>query len=311
MALRHTLATLIVAAFTSVPAAHAVVSVQAFYRLGDADPGAAPGNLGDNPTVDSGPGGIDLARHGTPHYSADVPFNSPTAVGDHLSMFFNNNPAVVGPGPLADDGYTHATQVPLPSINWGIEAWVKPAVGDFTSGNGYSLIAYNGRYFSDPSYGLASGIGLFQHGSNYVARIGFHEKILAPVVPGKWTHLAFMRQSALNRFFVDGAEEFDATADAQTTPLFTTDGLPGAAPGYLAIGSFPTGLLSPLTATAAGSYTNSFWGNIDDVRFFTYSLIGPTALDPAADLLYVVPEPGTILLLSVSLAPLTLRRRRR
>ena len=54
------------------------------YHLGEADPGAVAGNTGDNPTIDSGPGGNNLPSSGSPTYSSNV-----GAPGSTLSMAFN------------------------------------------------------------------------------------------------------------------------------------------------------------------------------------------------------------------------------
>jgi hypothetical protein len=297
---------------SAVPAARAAVTVEAYYRLGDADPGAVAGNLADNPTVDSTTNRLDLTRRGTPTYSSDVPANFPTAAAaaaDKLSVFFNNNPLSAGPGPIANDGFSRPVPVSLPSYNWGIEAWVKPAAANIpdptAAGPDYSLIAYNGRYFSSSAWGTASGLGLFQKGSNYVVRIGTAEKVLAPVTPGKWTHLVFLRYAAANTFYVDGTLQTDTSAAAQTMPVFSD--------GYLAIGSFPTGLLTPTGATAFDVATNGFYGNVDEVRFFTFNPTGPGAFDPSADLLYAAPapEPATTTLAATALLPLATRRRQR
>src|ERR1051325_8431679 len=70
----------------------------AYYRLGDDDPGAAAGAVGNNPTKDSFNDALDLARVGSPRYAADVPPRGPSP--NKLSMSFANNglggPAVLG-----------------------------------------------------------------------------------------------------------------------------------------------------------------------------------------------------------------------
>lgn len=295
MSLRTALALLVLAGTLAAPAtARAAVTVAAHYRLGDADPGAAAGNLGNDPTLDSTTHGLHLTRRGTPHYSSDVPYFLPRP--DRLSMRFDNNPAYVGPGPVAEDGYFRMTPVSMPTANWGIEAWVKPAITHYTGSTGYSVIAYNGTYSPDPL--KANGIGLFQKGPNYVVRIGTREKVLAPVVPGKWTHLAYLRYATANAFYVDGVEQVDYGMDAQAAPL--------VASGILAIGNFPN-----VFTIAGGSATDPFWGLIDEVRFFTYSPTGPTAFDASADLLYAVPEPGAAVAAAAVAMPFMGRRRRR
>src|SRR5262249_31922515 len=150
------------------------IAVKAFYRLGDDDPGAVAGNIGNDPTQDSSPNNLDLTRRGVPNYSSDVPSN--TRLPDTLSMDFNNNPLGVSPGPLADAGYYTTTPLSFPLGRWGVEAWVKPAVADYTAGTGYALISYNGNLTNDAS--TATGIGLFQKGNEYIVRIGTREKVL-------------------------------------------------------------------------------------------------------------------------------------
>src|SRR5206468_607536 len=64
----------------------------AWYRLGDDDPGAAAGNIGNDPTLDHTSNHFDLSRAGPPRYSGDVPPNVATSVigADKLSMKFFN-----------------------------------------------------------------------------------------------------------------------------------------------------------------------------------------------------------------------------
>src|SRR5262249_6836171 len=163
------------------------------------------------------------------------------------SMVFNNNPLLVGPGPVADAGYFSNTPLGFPLGRWGVEAWVKPATANFTAGTGEALIAYNGNLTADPF--SVSGIGLFQKGNQYIVRIGTHEKVLGPVVANQWTHLAFVRRPLLNQFFYNGVEEPDPSPDAQFAPVDPTPILGG---GFIAIGALPTGV----TATGATSVTN-------------------------------------------------------
>jgi hypothetical protein len=282
----------------AAPTAKAVISVHAFYRLGDDDPGAVAGNLGDDPTKDSGGAHLDLTRRGLPTYSSDVPAN--VRLPDTLSMDFNNNPAIVGPGPVADAGYYTTTPLSFPLGRWGVEAWVKPAVADYTAGTGYSLITYNGNLSNDPT--AASGIGLFQKGNKYVVRIGTREKVLGPVVANQWTHLAFVRRPLLNSFFFNGVEVPDSTPDAQSPPIDPTLGT-----GFIAVGTLPPG---------AAFISNSFWGKVDEVRFFSFApppFTGAAEVfNPATDL-DIVPEPAAIAtaFCAVGFSLVTRRRRTR
>lgn len=60
------------------------IQIIADYRLGEDDPGAGPGNIGQNATFDRGPNHLNLTREGMPHYSFDV-----GASGSMVSMRFN------------------------------------------------------------------------------------------------------------------------------------------------------------------------------------------------------------------------------
>ena len=60
----------------------------AYYRLGEDDPGAMAGSVGNDPTQDSFGDDLDLKRFGSPRYWADVPPRGP--FGSTLSMAFAN-----------------------------------------------------------------------------------------------------------------------------------------------------------------------------------------------------------------------------
>src|SRR4029078_1459401 len=94
-----------VCCFTS---AYAAASVQpiAWYRLGDDDPGAAPGGLGNTYTLDHTLNHLDLLRDGGPRYSADVPLNS--MASDKLSMTFLN---FTGPLEIPQPGPSYYSRV--------------------------------------------------------------------------------------------------------------------------------------------------------------------------------------------------------
>src|SRR5437762_1045447 len=107
----------------------------AYYRLGDADPGAAAGALGNDPTKDSFSDKLDLTRFGNPQYSADVPANGP--LPNKFSMSFTNNDAQ---NPFA---YYGRAALDMSQPGYALEAWVKaPPIPIDPGGN--ELIAYNG-----------------------------------------------------------------------------------------------------------------------------------------------------------------------
>jgi hypothetical protein len=245
----------IIAAWVVAAASSAAAAIQpiAWYRLGDDDPGAVAGAVGNNPTLDHTLNHLDLTRAGAPHYSADVPVNAAVSPApDKLSMKFFN--------------FTGPLEIPQPEPNYymrngpavsntgayALEAWVKSS--PLGQGDDYTLITYNGTPFYN-------GIGFFQHGKNYVVRIGdSYEKVLAPASSKTWTHLAFVRRNSANEFYVDGIDRSDTSATAQSAPSFNG--------GSFYVGGFGNPLsMSPLPPRYL------FNGLVDEARFFAY----PTA----------------------------------
>jgi len=174
----------------SLPA-FATVTEIAHYRLGENDPSAVAGNVGDNPTVDL-VGGLNLVRTDTPTYSADVP-----PIASTVAMHFDGT----------DDRYSvSGTVATTLTDNFGLEAWVK-SDGN-TTGN--ALIGYNG----DTSFG---GWGLFRSNASYAVLFGgvtfFGSSPLTPA----WTELAIVRNGGVSIFYVNGVAN-DATTLAPNTP---------------------------------------------------------------------------------------------
>src|SRR5690349_11427736 len=96
-------------------AARASVFVRgAYYRLGEDDPGAVAGHIGNDPTKDSFADMLDLMRTGQPLYSSDV---SPMAPSK-LSMAFPN---VGAPASF----YSRATPLDMSQQGYALETWVK------------------------------------------------------------------------------------------------------------------------------------------------------------------------------------------
>src|SRR6478609_4540300 len=182
----------------------------AYYQLGDNDPGASAGAIGNDPTRDSFVDKLDLSRLGSPHYSADVPAKGP--FGDVLSMQFAN--AVATGAQL----YGRTTSASMIEQGYALEAWVKPSASAFDANSNW-LIAYNG----DPA---GNGFGLFVHGSNYVVRMGASEQIIAPIDPNNWHHLAYVQSLGTSSYYYDG----------KLVRQSTTDALPSAASGGFWVG---------------------------------------------------------------------------
>src|SRR5207248_7748357 len=110
----------------------------AYYQLGDSDPGASAGAVGNDPTRDSFVDKLDLSRFGSPHYSSDVPANGP--FGDLLSMQFNPFGVI---GSALPQLYGRTTSASMIDQGYALEAWVKPSAAVFTPASDW-LIAYNG-----------------------------------------------------------------------------------------------------------------------------------------------------------------------
>lgn len=165
--------------------APAAVTPIAYYRLGEADPGASAGTLGQNPTRDSA-GTFDLARNGTPTYSSNVSSTAAANVGSTLSMDFD------GAG-NDNDRYNLAAAVPTPATNWGIEAFVQADTAD-----GVAVIAYNGN-------SGGSGMGLYLFQGNYVGLVGGKAFVgSTPAGTGNWVHLAMVTEPGNSTFYVNG-----------------------------------------------------------------------------------------------------------
>jgi Concanavalin A-like lectin/glucanases superfamily len=272
----------------SAPPANASAFVKgAYYRLGEDDPGAAPGNLGNNPTLDSFADHLDLGRVDSPRYSGDVPARAP--YGSKLSMVLAN----IGLGGPAFPGYYgRDASVEMVSGGYALEAWVKPGPTNLDAPTALDpsehwLIAYNG----DPN---ANGFGLFLHGNDLVARIGAAggpvEKTLGPAEVGAWHHVAYVQSLGTSGYYYDG--KLVATSDKDPPPL--------TASGGFWIGGHADPLKDP------GEYLFNGW--IDEVRYQSFNPLSAGAFDPTAFL--ITPEPNTLAALLLTLTLLCPRRRR-
>lgn len=185
-----------------VPAAHAAVTTVAYYKLGEADPGAVVGATAANPTVASA-GSVNLPRIGAPVYSAqNIVRPTPIAVA------FNGS----------SDGFRVAAPISTVTDNFGIEAWVRP-----TSTAGNSVIAYNG----DTS---TSGGGIFRQGNGYGVLYGGNvlAVVAGSVALNQWTHLAVVRNAGTTTIYRNGVS-IGSTATAPNLPA-----------GGFSIGTNPT-----------------------------------------------------------------------
>jgi hypothetical protein len=258
----------------------------AHYRLGDADPAAAPGAIGNDPTRDSFTDALHLARSGSPRYAADVPANGP--IDNKLSMAFANQG--LG-GPAFPGLYGRATALPTVDQGLALETWVQagptnleaPAVRN-------ELLAYNG----DPATG---GFGLFLHDTTYAVRLGpAFEKPLGPADVGAWHHLAYVYSLGTSSYYYDG--KLVAQSDKDPAPTVAANE-----------GFWLAGRSASSATTGAAPILYAFNGHLDEVRFQSFNPLAAGAFDPAQFL--VTPEPAGpgVLVLAIAATGLCHRRR--
>jgi hypothetical protein len=253
---------------------YAKVETVAYYRLGEADAASLnPSNLGQDPTIDSGPNHLNLARFGLPHYSSNT-----GVAGSSRSMLFN---------PATLDAYVREPIV-LPLDNVGIEAWVKSSAP--VTGSGLGIIAINGFPIAD-GFGLARVEDATPFGGlvpGYIGKLGSTAVGFAAAIDQQWTHLALVRDGGKTTFYVNGSPAGSSSAGVMAAQQAFSIGA-----AYCAICAGPVGTLD---------YLN---GQVDEVRLFRFEA---GQFNPAADLfLTAVPEPSSagVLLIGVAL----LRRR--
>lgn len=198
--MRHLVLALFASLAVSPLPAQAAITVVAQYRFGEADPAAAPGAPGANPTVDSA-GTNALSRVGSPVYAGD---GRPRPAST-LSMALNGS----------TDRYIGAVTTPVTN-NMGVEAWVRS--NGSTVAN--ATIAYNGNTAS-------SGFGLFRLGNQWGFLYGGVTLNGSAPVTTDWTHLALVRDNGLTTFYVNG----QARATSAAAPL--------AAAGNFLVGGNP------------------------------------------------------------------------
>lgn len=227
------LAVLVIVLSLATQARADVTTIRQF-RLGEAD-NVSAGTVATN--TDN-----NLVIYGAPLYSADTPNADST-----LCIDFDGSTQYGSAGNAANL-----------TNNFGLEAWVKPAVAT----GGEHIVVYSGDtagsgwgIFQDPATGKFSAL--------FGGRVIFGE---GTVTPGEWTHLAFVCTDSNATFYVNGVPSGPSVAQ-----------LPAPPGTNLSIGA---SLVVP-----AASF---FQGKIDEVRLFTFA---PGAFIPA-DLLYTAtPRP--------------------
>lgn len=247
----------------------------AYYRLGEDDPGAVAGAVGNDPTNDSFTDKLNLSRVGAPHYSSNTPAKYALS---KLSMAFGQATG----GPTFLSYYTHATPLPTDQ-GYALEAWVSSASSTVLDPPIVSqLIAYNGTPGAD-------GFGFYESGGNYVARIGATDQKLGAADNGVWHHLAYIQSFGNASFYYDG----NLVNSTSTAPL------PVAPTGGFWLGGRKVGV----------NDVDLFNGNIDEVRYQSFNPIAAGAFEPDAFLIDA-PEPSALALLGLAFSLGAMRRRK-
>jgi hypothetical protein len=191
----------------------AAVTPLAYYRLGEADPGAGASTMGQNPTMDSA-GNFDLTRNGTPTYTTNVSSAAAANVGSTLAMDF----AGTSPAPEGDRyNLLPGAALPTPADDWGIEAWVQ---ADTNGAAIVSAMAYNGNSAN-------SGMGLYQFQGNYIGLVGGKAFVgSSPINVGEWVHLAMVTSGGASTFYVNGVSNGTGPQPNPATDQFNIAGRP-------------------------------------------------------------------------------------
>lgn len=257
--------------------AHSAVTNLRLYRLGEADPGALPGNPGDDPTRDS-VSPADAAKVGLEFYHFQINGNGPpTAVGlvpgsTESMRFVNVDSRYVAP---AATGLTE----------YGMEVYVQPNAS--VSGLVESRLFYNGGDGS-PIGSVVRGLGVGIGAGQYVGIVNGVVWINSgvPAVPGTPVELAIVAHGGLVEMFV----QRQSVGSSAVVPLAA------AAGDGLSLGNFIANFSPP-----------GFAGALDEARVFTF---GPGGFDPVTDLgPEAAPEP-TSPVLGLAVALMTMSRRR-
>lgn len=128
-----------------------------------------------------------------------------------------------------------ADAILVPSSNWVFELWVKPTTVPTSSG---VTVATLGSENGTAQIGMVNGNWNF-------GELNVTYGATAPATAGEWTHLAWVRDGAVNRFFVNGIQ-IGANTDALVN----------------------NGRIHLFVKPGGGEYPE---GNVDEIRFSTFS----------------------------------------
>ena len=172
------------------------ISNVVWYRLGEDDPGAAPGVALTNTTTDS-VGGHHLKQFGSPIYTGAVSTDAANQVASSLGVQLNGISQY-----LSNAVVTSAVD------NFGLEAWVKPN----TISGTYNFVAYNGNTANN-GWGIAWQNGTFQGWFGNVVLFGS-----GAVTPGTWAHVALVRDSGFSTLYLNGVPVSSPTGFGPNSP---------------------------------------------------------------------------------------------
>jgi len=264
--------------------ANADIVVQNHYRLGEADPGAAIGNVGNDPTIDSG-GYLNLGRVGSPTYVA----GSPSPLGSTLAMDFANSSGTT-------DYYTAAgTGLLRENHNWGVDFWLK--VGSYTEvehafvhlgGTGGSWDGTDQWGLVIQSYSAVGNRVVVQDLSGWF----FTGDYIFPI--DEWVHVVYANKTPTGpgtddgdaHLWVDGVEieAYSGGPQSHCMPFMYqhTSGPGTTMPNRITVGA----------SHSSSGYAKGCDASVDELRLFTFAegqfQIGDTE----------IPEPGTLAMLA-------------
>jgi hypothetical protein len=201
--MKRSLATSCLAVIVTLAAcgwAQGEVVVVAYYRLGEADPGAMADSPVGTLTMDSGMFGLNMNLVGNLSYSADVAPSAATATGSTLSI---SDPTAAG--------YAYIVpQLTTATDNFGIEGWFK-----LTDPTMVNVLAWNGNLGNPQSgWGLITYQGTLQ---GYYPQIALLDTGFTPTA-NEWFYVALVRDNGVAKIYINGTTPLTPTS-ADATPV--------------------------------------------------------------------------------------------